>query len=199
MTTIGLATERAASGIAKVYVDSWRSAYAGLLPKRVLVGMSYERQAREWSWVIRNRSETQPVIVAAESGSGVVGFVSFGKSRLTDWPSGGLYASDSDTKGAESEKVGEVFTLYVQPEWQDRGIGRRLMAASFAAMQERGFGRGFLWVLRDNPSRFFYERVGGAPIAERRERLWGCLIDEVAYGWSDLQQAVDRLGSCETS
>jgi len=44
MTTIGLATERAAAGIAKVYVDAWRSTYAALLPHRMLLGMSYERQ-----------------------------------------------------------------------------------------------------------------------------------------------------------
>ena len=42
---------------------------------------------------------------------------------------------------------------------------RRLMSAAFAAMQERGFSRSFLWVLRDNPARFFYERAGGSPIA----------------------------------
>lgn len=192
MTTIGLATDRAAVGIAKVYVDTWRSAYAGLLPNRVLIGMSYERQAREWSWVIRNRADAQPVIVAAEPNRGVVGFVSFGLSRIADRPASGPYS------GAGGSNVGEIFTLYVRPELQERGIGRRLLAASFTAMQERGYERGFLWVLRDNPSRYFYERMGGQPIAERRERLWGCLLDEIAYGWPDLTQSLDRLGSCET-
>ena len=192
MTTIGLATERAAVGIAKVYVDTWRSAYAGLLPNRVLLGMSYERQAREWSWVIKNRSEVQPVIVAAEPNRGIVGFTSFGLSRVTDRPPAGPFASDSEAN------VGEIYTLYVRPEHQERGIGRRLMAAAFAAMVEKGYGRSFLWVLRDNPARYFYERIGGRPVAQRRERLWGCSLDEICYGWTDLTQAVDRLGSCET-
>jgi ribosomal protein S18 acetylase RimI-like enzyme len=192
MTTIGLATERAAAGIAKVYVDTWRSTYAALLPHRVLLGMSYERQTREWSWVIRNRAEAQPVIVAAEANRGVVGFTSFGLSRLGDRPAGGRFASGGDAN------VGEIYTLYVRPEFQERGIGRRLLAAAFAAMVDKGYGCSFLWVLRDNPARFFYERAGGAPVAERRERLWGCTLDEVCYGWPDLTQAVDRLGSCET-
>jgi len=192
MTTIGLATERAAVGIAKVYVDTWRSAYAGLLPNRVLLGMSYERQAREWSWVIKNRTEVQPVIVAAEPNRGIVGFTSFGLSRVTDRPPGGPFASDS------AVNVGEIYTLYVRPEHQDRGIGRRLISAAFAAMVEKGYSRSFLWVLRDNPSRYFYERIGGRPVAQRRERLWGCTLDETCYGWTDLTQAVDRLGSCET-
>lgn len=186
MTTIGLATERAAAGIAKVYVDAWRSTYAALVPHRVLLGMSYQRQTREWSWVIRNRAEAQPVIVAAEANHDVVGFTSFGPSRLGDRPAGGRFAGEGDAN------VGEIYTLYVLPEFQERGIGRRLLAAAFAAMVAKGCGCGFLWVLRDNPSRYFYERVGGKAVAERRERLWGCTLDEICYGWPDLARAVDH-------
>ena len=88
MTTIAPATERDAAGIAKVYVDAWRSAYAAILPHRVLLGMSYEQQTRQWSWAIRNRAELQPVIVAteAEADQGVVGFTSFGPARRGDRP-----------------------------------------------------------------------------------------------------------------
>src|SRR5258708_18628801 len=137
MTTIGLATDRAAVGIAKVYVDTWRSAYAGLLPNRVLIGMSYERQAREWSWVIRNRADAQPVIVAAEPNRGVVRFVSFVLSRIADRPASGPHS------GAGGSNVGELLPLYVRPELQERGIGRRLPAPALTAMPERGYGRGF--------------------------------------------------------
>ena len=192
MTTIELATERAAAGIAKVYVDAWRSTYAAILPHRGLLGMSYERQAREWSWTIRNRAAQQPVIVAADAEYGVIGFVSFGPARPDARPASWRFA------GEINAKVGETYTLYVQPDFQERGIGRRLLAAAFAAMIDKGCGCSFLWVLRDNPSRFFYERVGGKVVAERQEQLWGCMLDQVCYGWPDLIQAVDRFGPCET-
>lgn len=65
------------------------------------------------------------------------------------------------------------------------------MSGALAAVVE-GYGCSFLWVLQDNPSRYFCERVGGKAVAERRERLWGCMLDEVCYGWPDLTQAVDR-------
>jgi ribosomal protein S18 acetylase RimI-like enzyme len=185
MTTIGLATERAAAGIAKVYVDAWRSTYAALVPHRVLLGMSYQRQTREWSWVIRNRAEAQPVIVAAEANRDVVGFISCGLSRLGDRAAAGRFAGEGDTN------AGEIYTLYVLPEFQERGVGRQLLSAAFAAMVDKGYGCSFLWVLRDNPSRYFYERVGGQAVAERRERLWGCTLDEICYGWPDLARAVD--------
>ncbi|WP_119303687.1 GNAT family N-acetyltransferase [Dongia deserti] len=183
MTTIGLATERAAAGIAKVYVDTWRSTYAAVLPHRMLLRMSYERQAREWSWIIRNRADAQPVIVAADADRDVIGFTSFGLSRPGNRPAGGRFAGDGNTN------VGEIHTLYVLPEFQERGIGRRLLSAAFAAMLVKGYDCSFLWVLRDNPSRYFYERVGGKAVAERRERLWGCTLDEICYGWPDLRGA----------
>lgn len=184
MTTIGPATGRDAAGIAKVYVDAWRSAYAAILPHRVLLGMSYEHQTRQWSGIIRTRAEAQLVFVAAEADHEVVGFTSFGLARLGDRPAG--------FTGARDGEIGEIYTLYVQPEFHERGIGRQLLAAAFAAMAGKGYGRAFLWVLRDNPARYFYERVGGKIVAERREHLWGCAVDQVCYGWPDLAQAIDR-------
>jgi GNAT superfamily N-acetyltransferase len=199
MTTIRPATERDAAGIAKVYVDAWRSAYAAILPHRVLLGMSYEQQTRQWSWTIRNRAEVQPVIVAAEADHDVVGFTSFGLARPGDRPAG--FAGERDATGFAGErdvtgfagdaKVGEIYTLYVQPDFHERGIGRGLITAAFAAMIGKGYDRSFLWVLRDNPSRYFYERVGGTLIAERQQHLWGCMTDQICYGWPDMT-AINR-------
>jgi GNAT superfamily N-acetyltransferase len=184
MTTIAPATERDAAGIAKVYVDAWRSAYAAILPHRGLLGMSCEQQARQWAWTVRNRADVHAVIVATEADYGVVGFTSFGPARPGDRPTG--FAGERDAN------VGEIYTLYVQPEFHERGIGRQLLAAAFAAMVGKGYGCSFLWVLRDNPSRYFYERVGGRVVAERRERMWGCTVDQICYGWPDLTKAIDR-------
>jgi ribosomal protein S18 acetylase RimI-like enzyme len=190
MAIIGRATVNNASDIAKVYVDTWRATYAGIVPDRSLLGMSYERQAAEWAWLIRNRGDVQPVIVASEIGHGVVGMTSLGSSRPSGRPLGGPYAES---------RIGEVFTLYVRPEFQERGIGRQLLSAAFAALAERDSDRAVVWVLRDNASRFFYERMGGSGIAERRERIGGRDLDEVAYGWPDLKMAIARIGSCSAT
>ena len=188
MAIIGHATVRSAPGIAKVYVDTWRSAYAGLLPDRVLLGMSYERQSNEWSWVIRNRTDSQSVLVAAEVGHGVVGMASVGHSRTGDLPAVGAFSPGGGP-------MGEIYTLYVLPEFQERGIGRQLLAAAFSALATRGTDRAFVWTIRDNPSRFFYERMGGQRVAERRQRLWGSDVDQAAYGWADIKAAASRIGS----
>ena len=44
-----------------------------------------------------------------------------------------------------------------------------------------------LWVLADNPSRGFYETLGARRIREKRAKVGGIEVIEVAYGWSNLQ------------
>lgn len=181
MTIIRPAIEQDAAGIAKVYVDAWQSAYAAILPHRVLLRMSYESQARQWAGMIRDRPRAQSAIVASDADEGVVGFASFGPGRFDHRPAAGRFAG-------EDSKVGEVHTLYVLPDFQERGIGRQLLTAAFAALVGRQYGCCFLWALRDNHARHFYERVGGRLIAERQERMWGVTTDQVCYGWPDLTQ-----------
>jgi GNAT superfamily N-acetyltransferase len=181
MTTIRPAIERDAAAIAKVYVDAWRSAYAAILPHRGLLGMSYEGQARQWSWIVRDTA--QSVIVASEGDEGVVGFAGFGPARLRDRPAVGRFA------GEDAARVAEVYTLYVLPDFQERGIGRQLLAAAFSALVEKRYTCGLLWALRGNHARYFYERVGGKVVAERQQRQWGRMMDQVCYGWLDLAQA----------
>lgn len=190
MITVEPARAADAAEVARVYVETWRTAYAGILSDAALTRMSEQRSAEEWGWVIRERRDVQPVMVAREAGR-VVGMVSVGLSRRRDRPSGGTF--EASTMAAP---VGEVFTLYVAPEAQERGIGRRLLAAGLDALTNRNCARAFLWVLRDNPSRFFYERMGGRTIAERTEMLWGRAVWELAYGWDDCATAARRLAAC---
>jgi hypothetical protein len=44
------------------------------------------------------------------------------------------------------------------------------------------------WVLAQNPSRSFYEALGGKVIAEEEMQRDGHLLVKIAYGWNDLLQ-----------
>ena len=57
----------------------------------------------------------------------------------------------------------------------------------FREMVLGGLPDAFLWVLSSNPSRFFYEAVGGDRAATRQEAFAGTLLDETAYAWPDLE------------
>jgi hypothetical protein len=41
-------------------------------------------------------------------------------------------------------------------------------------------------VLRDNPARFFYERLGAQQVSRKSLAVGGMAIEAIAYGWRDL-------------
>ncbi len=67
------------------------------------------------------------------------------------------------------------------------------MQGLFEQLLRNRFRSGLLWVLADNPARFFYQTVGGKLIGRREEPIWGVNVEELAYGWPDLSKAVAIL------
>ncbi|MBS0538584.1 MAG: GNAT family N-acetyltransferase [Proteobacteria bacterium] len=181
MITIRRAERRDAASIARVHVETWQSAYAGLLPDAMLAGMSDVRHAAMWSQTLADKDEARGVFVAEDEEMGVVGFGSCGSVR--DPPEG--------LDGTE-QRVGEVYLLYVEPDFQDRGIGRCLLDALFRQLAADGFDTAVLWMLAENPTRFFYEGLGGVVAGDRTDTFLGTDVDEVAYAWTDLEAPLVR-------
>ena len=160
-----------AERIASVYVETWRDAYPTMLPDDVLVGLSEPRHTTFWQRQIKE--DHGVILVVDDAEAGVVGFGSAGRAR-------------NDSLGLE----GEVYTLYLLADWRNLGIGRALFNALFEGLRERGYASALIWVLADNPSRFFYETMGGRMAAEKVEKLWGASVRQFAYGWASLERAV---------
>jgi GNAT superfamily N-acetyltransferase len=168
-----------AISIGSVHVAAWRSTYPGILPDDFLARLSVPRQAAHYDAAIR--SATGVFVAAASgadvppgSGSRIVGFATAGRAR------GGEFIR----RIAE----GEVETLYVLDDWRDRGVGRKLMRAAAAYLAEIGCKSCFLWVLRDNPSRWFYQRLGGKPVAEAVIQFAGAKVPQTAFVWDPIER-----------
>ncbi len=175
MTQIRLARPGDAGAIAEVHVATWRAAYPGMLPDRVLLGLSPEREGAYWRHAIATQGRAGFVQVAEGETGGIVGYGSAGPARAS-----GL------------DFAGEVYTLYVTPDHQGRGLGRALLHAMFERLRRERRNSALIWVLAANPARYFYQAMGGELVAERRERHFGALLDEAAYGWADLNAVLDR-------
>ena len=160
-----------AAGVARVYIDSWHDTYAGMLPAQLLCAMTPSGQATRWQATIRARSRER-VLVAECDAFGIVGMTSFGPARDR--------AAGYD---------GEIYTLYVDPGFYGRGVGRALMRAAFDDMRRRGYGSCIVWAHAKNPARFFYEAMGGRLIAERTAKLMGDMVPETGFGWRRLALA----------
>ncbi len=163
------ATAADAAGIAEVHVETWRDAYAGLLPDSVLLGLSPVGETANWRRTIAG-ADGEQVMVAGDGRRGIVGYGSCGRAR-----------------GKVLPYRGEVYTLYVHPNHQGRGIGRALLRAQFARLARRGRSVILIWVLAANPARFFYRAMAGAQVALRDEKLFGTTLREATYGWPDVR------------
>lgn len=167
MSTIRPAEPQDARIIADIYVETWRTSYAGMVPDQVLIDLSPSRITTSWNKAIRRGHDR--ILVARDRADTVIGFGSAGPNRER--------ANRFD---------GEIYTLYVHPDFQNRGTGRSLLHALFDALAAGGYQHCMLWVLAANPSRFFYHAMGGKICGEKSERLWGTDLLEFAYAWENI-------------
>ncbi len=170
-----------AIAIAAVHVAAWRSAYAGILPDAYLARLSVPRQAAHYDTAIRAGAgvlvaSASGVDVGFGSGSRVVGFTTAGRARI------------GSEIGGQRLAEGEVETLYLLDDFRERGIGRRLLRSAAAHLAATGCRSAFLWVLRDNPSRWFYARLGGRAVAEAAIQVGGQSVMQTAFVWDPIEK-----------
>jgi ribosomal protein S18 acetylase RimI-like enzyme len=156
-----------AGPIARLDVETWQATYAGILGTPYLAKLSPARRETGWSNVIRR--EPRDVLVATAPEGEVVGFGSCGACR------------------GEPNFTAEIFTLYVAPDWQNQGVGRQLLLAMFRRLVVKGHRSVVIWVLRENPSRFFYQRLGGKEVRRKLLPFNGMQVPATGYGWPDLE------------
>jgi GNAT superfamily N-acetyltransferase len=152
------------AGMATVHVGSWRSAYAAVLPSAYLAGLSIPRQAAYY----RAGIEAGHAVYVAVAVTKIVGFATASRARsgLAD---------------------GEIETLYVLDDWREQGVGRGLMQSAARRLAASGCRSAFLWVLRDNPSRWFYQHLGGRRVADSETAVAGVSIPKTAYAWDPIE------------
>jgi ribosomal protein S18 acetylase RimI-like enzyme len=68
-------------------------------------------------------------------------------------------------------------------DYHGRGWGRQLFMAAAGRLASEGLKGLMLWVLADNPTRGFYEALGGRLLGEQPIQIGNDSLAEVAYGW----------------
>jgi GNAT superfamily N-acetyltransferase len=141
-----------ADEIARIQVDTWRAAYADLLPAAILDGLDAAEAALTW----RQTIEQGPAqVFVAREGDWLVGFCAAGLA-----PEDETAAADG-SPAKDSATVALVSTVLVEPRWGRRGHGGRLLAHAGQAMRDAGSTRGIAWVPEpDKATLAFYERAG---------------------------------------
>jgi GNAT superfamily N-acetyltransferase len=144
-----------AEAIGGVQSDSWRAAYAGVLPAEVLDALTADALAKQWRPAVENPPTPRHRVLVALAGDTVVGFAALGP------------ATDPDRDPALHA---ELYALVVGPSAQRQGHGSRLLAAAADHLRADGFTTVVAWVPAvDEAMIGFLVRAGWAPDGSQQD------------------------------
>jgi ribosomal protein S18 acetylase RimI-like enzyme len=168
--TIRKADIEDAAAIAHVHVESWKTTYAGIVSDDFLASLNKEVRTQSWQEQILTANIS---ILVAEDETGIFGFAAGGKIRekLDDYDA-------------------ELYAIYLLRERQKQGAGRTLCLTLASALQTKGFTSMIVWVLEQNPSVSFYQRLGAVQIARKVINIGGADLQELALGWPSLDRLI---------
>jgi len=163
LITIRDAREDDAAAIAEVHDAAWRHAYRGIIPGRELERMIARRGPSWWRSAILRRSR----LVVLDFDDAIGGYASYGRNRVPAMAYGG-----------------EIFELYIAPEFQGLGFGKRMFATARKDLAEHGYASFLVWALAENePALDFYRRLGGKVVRRAYERFGTEQRERVAFAF----------------
>lgn len=157
------AEPRDAVAIAGVHLEAWRGAYAGIIPHKALTAMINRRGSDWWANAIRRAA----TVLVVEIGGVIAGYATIGRNRARELP-----------------QQGEIYELYLRPEYQGIGLGSRLFTAARRRLAEHGLRGLVVWALEENDNALgFYAGAGGRDIAEGVEIFEHKALKKIAFVW----------------
>ena len=143
--------------ISNIYEQSWRLAYAGIVPQEYLDSIPRGR------WASKIDSPGWRTLVCELDGK-LIGTSSVCRSRFPEYP-----------------EEGEIISIYFLPEYMHKGYGKQLLAAAVNELSD--YDDIFLWVLEENINAIrFYESQGFVATEDYLENdIGGKSLREVRY------------------
>ena len=153
-----------AEAVATTHDEAWRTAYQGIIPGPELEKLISRRGPAWWDSAIRKGSR----IALLQFGDKIAGYANYGRNRA---------------RSLHFE--GEIYELYLRPEFQGLGFGRRLFTAARRDLLQSGLKSMVIWALSDNdPATHFYRALGGRMVARSSEKFGPKSLDKIAFAWT---------------
>ncbi len=180
--SLSIATPDDAQAIAELKVICWRDAYEGLMPKTSLDGLKAADEVPHWrDWLADETAGLVAHLLWLDGA--LVGYGLAGPMRLGDRP------------GKEIAADGELYALYIHPDFQRRTFGRTLLSALVDAMITRGYKSIGVWMIGGNMrAEQFYLKLDAEEVIKRVEIHHGRIAyREKGWIWRDLPKLAARL------
>ena len=153
--------------IAKLIVESWQTAYKGLIGNDYLNSLSVLDRTDGWKNNILNQNEINHIYVYEEDNK-IFGVIRFGKP-------------DNELSNYNSE----IHVLYVEPSFKRKGIGTKLFNFAKKYFIEKNTTDMIIWCLKNSiPSIKFYEKMGGNIVSSRKAVIHNIELEEVGLSYN---------------
>jgi len=162
------------NGIIRVHVETWKSAYKGVVPDKFIQRFEIMTQDKRWQKQLKNMIEENIFFIAAKNEKEIVGFAIGGLER-----------------NKNPKYKGELMGIYILKEYQRQGIGKALTKKIVEKLIEMKINTMLLWVLENNPYRAFYETLEGRIVDKKEDE--NLKLPVVAYGYDDLKDLRTRI------
>lgn len=168
------ATQEDIPVIAALHIEGWKGAYGGIVDQAYLDSMTLEHRIEKWGeWL---NTEEGGEVFLAEVDDKPAGFIDIGRTKTPPPGSSSIRPSHS----------GEVYALYLHPDYWRKGIGTLLLKHAARELKDRKHSAICLWVLDANVrAKAFYERMGGQKLGGKMIEIGSSKLKEICYGWRD--------------
>lgn len=142
--TIRNATPQDAKGIAVIHVKTWQCAYKDQISDVYLNSLDIEQRTEGWKKELENPYKGSYYLVAEMD------------NQIVGWCTGGINRDEDASK-----ETGEVYAIYMHPNFIGKGIGSKLMERMIALLKKDGYKNATLWVLNTNTkTKEWYKKNG---------------------------------------
>ncbi|WP_337269375.1 GNAT family N-acetyltransferase [Oryzifoliimicrobium ureilyticus] len=167
MKTLSIDVRRAepddAEAISEAHRAAWQHTYAGIIPHRPLTQM-IERRDHNW-W--RKATRGPATLLVLDVAGTIAGYATLGLNRARALP-----------------QEGEIYELYLRPEYQGVGLGRMLFGEARRLLRSLGCKGLVVWCLEENENAAqFYRNHGGIDYCEGIESFEHRQLKKIGFIW----------------
>ena len=162
--------------IAKLNVETWKISFRKVIPDDYLDEMTPTKREEGISKYLADENRDKLCFVAEDDQKQMIGFV------MGNIPREGPTGYDC-----------EIYGLYVKPQKQRVGLGRKLVKTAVEHFIKIGHESMFIWTLKEIPHSSFYRRIGGVELETKPAKFGDKELTYVCFGWKDLNSLYNLI------
>ena len=162
-----------AADIAHIHLNCWKNNYKGIIDQSFLDTLTLEDRLKNRQKILKESTD--------------IHFIALYQNKIVGFCDAGHFYFRTNQKLSTEQRnnrnePGEIYSMYVSPEYQNRGIGKFLFEQARNELNNKGLIPFIIWTLKDNQASCqFYESLGGIRIDEMVRSFGGREYSQVAY------------------